>query len=204
MVKKMKIEEMIIAVQKKLGVDIDGRAGPETWTAIYSNIIGTVPKDFSIDKVDDRSEENIITLLPEVQPYARALVQNAAKLGITIKVISAFRSYAEQDALYNIGRTVEPHRSPVTNAKGGYSNHNFGTAFDIGIFEGKKYLTDSSKYNAIGALGLELGLEWGGKWTSFVDKPHFQLRPYWAIDISQSEMLAEFRKRIKQGTPLFT
>jgi hypothetical protein len=27
----MKIEEMIPAVQKKLGVQVDGRAGPETW-----------------------------------------------------------------------------------------------------------------------------------------------------------------------------
>jgi hypothetical protein len=37
--------------------------------------------------VDDRSEENIKTLHPEVQILARSLVHAADKLGITIKVI---------------------------------------------------------------------------------------------------------------------
>jgi hypothetical protein len=41
----------------------------------------------AIDRVDDRSEKVIATLLPEVQPYARALVTRAAQHGITIKVI---------------------------------------------------------------------------------------------------------------------
>jgi peptidoglycan L-alanyl-D-glutamate endopeptidase CwlK len=32
----MNIEGIISAVQKKLGVQVDGRAGTETWGAIYS------------------------------------------------------------------------------------------------------------------------------------------------------------------------
>ena len=35
----MKIESMIAAVQKKLGVEVDGRAGPETWGAVYTRIV---------------------------------------------------------------------------------------------------------------------------------------------------------------------
>lgn len=111
----------------------------------------------AIAKVDDRSEKVIATLLDEVQPLARALVQDAVGIGIHIKVISCLRSYDEQDALYAKGRTASGKR--VTNARGGYSNHNFGIAFDSGAFSGNKYLSESPTYKAVGVLGMELGLE---------------------------------------------
>jgi len=145
------------------------------------------------DRVDDRSEKVIATLLPEVQPHARALVTKAAQHGITIKVISGLRTYEEQNDLYAQGRT-EPGRI-VTKARGGFSNHNFGIEFDIGVFEGTKYLDESPKYKAVGVLGMDLGLEWGGNWKTIVDQPHFQLRPKWAGDMKESVMLAELRAR---------
>ena len=154
-----------------------------------------------VSHVDPRSEKCIATLLPEVQPMARALVQKAAQHGICIKVISGTRSCAEQDALYAKGRT-EPGPK-VTNARGGHSNHNFGIAFDIGVFEGNRYLCDSPKYKAVGALGMDLGLEWGGSWKTIVDQPHFQLRPDWAVNLREREMLAEFRHRAAAGATLF-
>jgi peptidoglycan L-alanyl-D-glutamate endopeptidase CwlK len=147
--------------------------------------------------VDDRSEKAIATLLPQVQPYARALVKKAAQHGITIKVISALRTYAEQDELFAQGRT-KPGRI-VTNARGGFSNHNFGIAFDVGVFEGASYLDESPKYKAVGALGMDMGLEWGGNWKTIVDEPHFQLRPKWAGDMKESVMLAELRTRKDSG-----
>jgi peptidoglycan LD-endopeptidase CwlK len=201
----MRIEEMIAAVQKKLGVQVDGFAGPETWGAIYARIVNQEISNFvsaeSIDPVDSRSEKNISTLLPEVQPFARSLVQKAALNGICIKVISGLRSYAEQDELYARGRT-EPGPK-VTNARGGYSNHNFGIAFDVGVFEGNKYLADTVKYKAVGILGMDMGLEWGGNWKSIVDQPHFQLRPSWATDFTERDMLAELRNRTSMSTPIF-
>jgi peptidoglycan L-alanyl-D-glutamate endopeptidase CwlK len=85
----------------------------------------------------------IATLLPQVQPYARALIGKAAAAGITIKVISGLRTHEEQNDLYAQGRTK---RGPiVTNARGGYSNHNFGIAFDAGVFESGTYLDESPK-----------------------------------------------------------
>lgn len=201
----MTLEEMISGVQKKLGIQVDGRAGPETWGAIYAKIVrpaagGLAPAE-ALDAVDGRSERNIATLLPEVRPIARALVQKAAQAGIRIKVISALRTYAEQDALYAQGRTL-PGRK-VTNARGGWSNHNFGIAFDVGVFEGSAYLAESVKYKAVGALGMDLGLEWGGSWKTIVDEPHFQLRPAWAEDMPEREMLAELRARVADGAPVY-
>ena len=128
-----------------------------------------------------------------MRPYAIALIQKAKLNGINIKIISGLRTYEEQDALYAKGR---PDNGPtVTNAKGGQSNHNFGIAFDIGIFEGGKYLGNSPKYKAVGVLAMDLGLEWGGNWKSFKDEPHYQLRPSWANGMTERDMLAALRKR---------
>jgi len=201
----MKIQEIIEAVQKKLEIQVDGKAGPETWGAIYKAIVKPANTDTAspdiISPVDERSEKNIATLLPEVRPIARALVQKAASNGIQIKVISGLRSYEEQDALYAQGRTTPGNI--VTNVKGGHSNHNFGIAFDIGVFSGTQYLPESPQYQAVGVLGMDLGLEWGGSWTSIVDQPHFQLRPAWARNISQDAMLAKLRQRISENAPIY-
>jgi peptidoglycan LD-endopeptidase CwlK len=201
----MRIEEMIAAVQQALGVEVDGKAGPQTWGAIYARLvdkkIDRMEPAEAVSPVDARSEKVIATLLPQVRPIARALVQKAAAAGISIRVISGLRSYEEQAALYAQGRTTPGKK--VTNARPGYSNHNFGIAFDIGVFEGSKYLPESPKYKAVGALGMDLGLEWGGNWKTIVDQPHFQLRPTWAADESESQMLAELRSRKDRGEAVY-
>ena len=201
----MRIEEMIAAVQQELGVEVDGKAGPQTWGAIYERLVknevdGQKPCE-ALALVDSRSEKVIAILLPEVRPMARMLVQKASAAGIGIKIISGLRTYEEQNALYAQGRTAPGHI--VTNARGGYSNHNFGIAFDIGVFEGNRYLPNSPKYKAVGVLGVDLGLEWGGNWKTIVDQPHFQLRPTWAAGITEKQMLAELRSRHDSGQPVF-
>ena len=198
----MKTEAMIRAVQQALGIEVDGKAGPQTWGAIYRHIVrpqasATVAFTGPRDQANARSERMIAPLLPHVRPYARALYFKARDNGIAINIISGTRTHAEQDALYAQGRTTGGEI--VTNARGGYSNHNFGIAFDIGVFSGNRYLPESPLYKAVGALGMELGLEWGGNWTSIVDQPHFQLRPAWASAMRDSAMLAELRRRTKLG-----
>lgn len=170
--------------------------------------------------VDARSEKNIATLLPKVQPYARSLVHAAAAMEITIKVISGTRTYEEQTALYMQGRASlkdvnaarkaagmsaikEKDNKKVTNAKAGFSNHNFGIAFDIGVFKGTAYLGESPLYKAVAVLGKQLGLSWGGDWTSPKDEPHYQLRPAWAKDMTESQMVSELRARKAAGKPVF-
>ena len=142
---------------------------------------------------DPRSEAAIATLLPAAQRLARALLEQAndGRLGpgIAVKIIAGTRTYAEQEALYAQGRTAPG--VIVTNAPAGYSNHNFGIAFDVGIFNGGLYLDDSPLYARVGQAGRELGLEWGGDWMSFPDEPHFQL--------SSSYSLAQARELVAEG-----
>lgn len=147
--------------------------------------------------VDERSERNIATLKPEIQPLARRLIELAVERGINVKVISGYRSYEEQDELYKQGRS-KPGKV-VTKAKGGHSYHNFQLAFDIGVFsaDGKEYYPESEAYLTCGEIGISLGLEWGGSWASFQDLPHFQLNP-------RGYSLAEMRQRHEAGLDLLT
>lgn len=130
---------------------------------------------------DQRSESNIGTLLPDTQRAARSFLKRATNLaGFDVRIISGSRTYAEQDQLYRKGRFGNPGPI-VTKAKGGQSNHNFGIAWDVGIFQNGKYLTGDSKseakiYKQLAEVALSSDLEWGGNWTSIVDMPHYQLK----------------------------
>lgn len=63
------------------------------------------------------------------------------------------------------------------------------------MFESGQYKGESPKYKVVGALGVELGLEWGGNWKTIHDEPHFQLRPLWADGMGEKQMLAALRTR---------
>ena len=133
--------------------------------------------------LDSRSEDNLATVLPAMQNAMRAYLNSPAvkaweqNKGITIKVICGTRSYSEQDKLYAQGRTTKG--SKITNARGGYSLHNFGIAVDLGLFRGGKYLEADTEYKTlVNSCGVPAGTEWGGNWKSIVDTPHFQLAKY--------------------------
>lgn len=142
---------------------------------------------------DERTERNIKTLLPAAQDKARDFMEALQAAGINAKIISGHRTYAEQGELYAQGRTKPG--SIVTNAKPGYSNHNFGVAWDIGIFtEEGKYLPESPLYAKAGAIGKAMGLAWGGDWKSFPDRPHFE--------VPTGLTLAQMRQRVAEGIPI--
>ena len=66
---------------------------------------------------------------PRLVEKLNQLVKVCKDNGITIEFSSGYRSFAEQDKLYAQGRT-EPGMK-VTNARGGYSQHNWGIAADF-------------------------------------------------------------------------
>ena len=94
---------------------------------------------------------------------------------MVVEVVQGLRTFAEQDELYAKGRT-QPG-SIVTQARGGESNHNFGLAVDLCPFTNDKpdWNAPMSVWAAIGAAAEGRGLEWGGQWKKFLDKPHVQL-----------------------------
>ncbi len=95
--------------------------------------------------------------------------------------VSGYRSIMEQDALYTQGRdpvTLEPlYRSKiVTNARGGFSAHNWGLATDFAIFDAKgSPVWNHDRWAEYTLAVKRAGLEWGGYFTGLVDKPHNQM-----------------------------
>ncbi|KDE48183.1 hypothetical protein DI43_05840 [Geobacillus sp. CAMR12739] len=122
----------------------------------------------------DRAETKLKGVHPVVAAKARQLIEKAYREGINVIVTQGLRTIEEQNELYAQGRT-KPGKI-VTNAKGGYSYHNFGLAFDFAIMkdDGNISWNVDDKWKRVAQIGKSLGLEWGGDWKSFPDYPHFQ------------------------------
>ncbi len=114
-------------------------------------------------------------LHPELVRRIDIIIALAKKEKYDLRVTSGFRSVDEQNKLYAKGRTAPGKR--VTNARGGQSFHNFGLACDLApIINGKIYWEEELfDWSLIGKWARAANLEWGGNWTSFVDRPHVQL-----------------------------
>jgi peptidoglycan L-alanyl-D-glutamate endopeptidase CwlK len=125
--------------------------------------------------VNTASENRLKKVHPELASRVRAMVDALAQGGINVEVVQGLRTFAEQDALFAQGRTKRG--AVVTNARGGQSNHNYGLAVDVVPFtDGKpNWNAPNSVWMAIGQEGGKVGLEWGGNWKKFIDKPHLQL-----------------------------
>jgi peptidoglycan L-alanyl-D-glutamate endopeptidase CwlK len=116
-------------------------------------------------KIDD--------LQPHVAAKAQAFIDACAAAGIDVILTSTYRDHASQAALYAKGRTAPGPR--VTNANEGRSYHNWRVAFDfVPIKDGKCIWNDDHLWAECGRIGMALGLEWGGSWHNFVDRPHMQ------------------------------
>jgi peptidoglycan L-alanyl-D-glutamate endopeptidase CwlK len=157
---------------------IDGIWGEHTDAAVNAFEARSAQIAASLGTFDARTERNIQTLHLKAQEAARACMNALRVAGINARIISGTRTYTEQNALYRKGRFGNPPPK-VTKARGGQSNHNFGIAWDIGIFtQNGAYLPESPLYHQAGTTALAagiIGLEWGGNWTGFVDQPHYQL-----------------------------
>lgn len=121
-------------------------------------------------------------LHPIVAERAEILRQRAASIGIIIRFTDGFRSFEEQDALYDQGRTAPGYI--VTNARGGQSYHNYGLAVDYALEVGHQVIWDieydgngngRSDWFEVAQMAKELGFTWGGDWESFRDYPHLQM-----------------------------
>jgi peptidoglycan L-alanyl-D-glutamate endopeptidase CwlK len=115
-----------------------------------------------------------------------ALVDACSRRGAIYWATSGLRDHAEQARLYALGRSLpnvdasaaRPLGGTVTRARPGESYHNFGLAVDFALDdstrEGLQPTWRPEAYAILGEEAARVGLEWGGKWTSFRDYPHVQ------------------------------
>lgn len=105
----------------------------------------------------------ILSLEPEIQPLAHALLIRAKALYPEARITSTRRTCAEQNALFARGPTV-------TKAKGCQSWHVWGLAFDLTLGTSAKI----QDYAVLGTYWRSLGGKWGG---DFEDYGHFEYHP---------------------------
>lgn len=112
-----------------------------------------------------------LRLIPAAK--CRAFIAACAAAGVDVVITSTFRDAESQNALYAQGRTAPGKK--VTNARGGDSFHNWRCAFDfVPLVNGKAIWNDAALWDRCGDVAESVGLEWGGKWAKFPDKPHCQ------------------------------
>ena len=136
---------------------------------------------------------------------AEELLAEAERADIPLTVTGTLRSMETQAALYAQGRTT-PGRI-VTNARPGYSYHNFGLAIDVvptellalprwGDTPGRQVRTDEL-WKRVGGIGKAMGFRWGGEFKTILDRPHFE----WSGGLNLAELRAGARPCTRTAIP---
>jgi peptidoglycan L-alanyl-D-glutamate endopeptidase CwlK len=128
--------------------------------------------------MDARSEAQLATVNPDLATKVRAAADSLAAAGTYLLVVSGLRTSDQQNALYAQGRTTPGH--VVTNAKAGYSMHNYGLAVDVvpylsGQGGALNWSLNTPQYQVMVTAMKAQGLVWGGDWVTFPDGDHFQM-----------------------------
>lgn len=164
-----------------VGVSISVIAG----LLITKKIVSGVKKDYSKyfnKKYRWYQDEHTRNIVEKLHPDYRGKVAEffskiEDELGFTAYATSGYRTFEQQQALHN---------QNSSNAKAGYSSHNFGFAVDMNVKNknGNIFLKKSSsneEWKKSGVLGLsqKLGLKWGGggNFGGYHDPVHFYIDP---------------------------
>lgn len=216
--------EKIKALQQKMGIASDGIASPKTWLHIYYLLFKSVPYDINVNPIIKAIQEKINvradgypwiktwdvlydllidgkeevaqectneailqSMATEVIPFAKELLKLAGNEGIIVKLIDDL---------------------PQLGAKKRLSmKASFGLSFKIEIYEmlpqGLSICKDNSPYYLkVAKLGESIGLTWRGNDKSFTSKAEFEIRPAWAVQMNENEMVQELNRRKKSNLNL--
>lgn len=113
----------------------------------------------------DPSSAKLATLDAETRNRAEWMLWAVRTAGIPLIITSARRSLSEQQQLVELGRSRTMQ-----------SKHLLGRAFDVDISGVSRDQVPKWFWNILGPWAeRELGLIWGGRWTSIWDPGHFEL-----------------------------
>jgi peptidoglycan L-alanyl-D-glutamate endopeptidase CwlK len=115
-------------------------------------------------------------LHPKLRDEAILLYNEAVRItpkGVHPFIVQTLRTFEEQDALYQKGRTRPGPK--VTNAKPGTSYHQYGLAIDFcNQINGKLVWKVDKNWMKVVGLYKAAGWSWGGDWKGFQDQPHLE------------------------------
>ena len=111
-------------------------------------------------------------LVPELYKLYLLFDQRMKAEGIDYILTCTTRTQADQDKLWNQGRTTKGPIVTWTRK----SKHILGEAFDIAIMKDGKISWDKDDYIRPAEIGQEVGLIAGAFWARSKDYPHFELK----------------------------
>ena len=122
-------------------------------------------------------------------PFAEKLRALLTALGPEWIVIDGLRSFQEQDAFYEQGRSRPG--GVITRDRAGYSGHNYGTvAHVVPAINGQIQWDDNEGFLRMMVEAKKLGLATGGAWgDKFLEKSRVEM-----VILSMDESLALFKK----------
>lgn len=106
-------------------------------------------------------------LYQPLQKKVWAFLDECKKAGLPAKVFETYRTPSRQEELLQ----------KRTTRQGAWDSwHQYGLCFDVVFYDdkAKNWYWESSDWDKVGQIGKSLGLRWGGDWTTFTDKPHFE------------------------------
>ena len=110
------------------------------------------------------NSRSLLDLKDDFRAVVGLWLEDCAKAGLNILVVSTLRDNEYQDYLYSLGRMIKG--KICTNARGGQSEHNTGNALDFCVMAGKVCdWNNKAAFQQAGILAERRGLAWAGRWT---------------------------------------
>jgi len=132
-----------------------------------------------MDFLTATSKQRFDTLHSDVKSLFEEFLTLCHANKFNVQITSGSRTIAEQQDLYDLGRTKAGRI--ITNAQGGQSTHNYGIAMDVVVinrlgeadwrYETYEMLSKLAHENGL----MDKGLFWAGDWKSFKEAVHFDL-----------------------------
>jgi uncharacterized protein YcbK (DUF882 family) len=148
--------------------------------------VGMLTKILELMKVLRAARSKKKGLQPLVRRRAERIVEAMGFMGHPVRIVEGYRSEERQNELYAQGRTKGGNI--VTNAKGGESYHNYGVAVDF-VFRNEGYNASKELWETLGVVGESQGFNWGGRWSGFTDKPHFEMTFDYQLSDFQKDLI---------------
>jgi hypothetical protein len=183
------VEGMIKDVQNRLNLKEKNKPGIKTWRALCKLIIGDgrTATQKSNTALDNHNETMLSKMTKELAPFAKELIYLSQEQGINVRILTGTSS----DEVPEL------------------SMQNFGLTLDIGIFDQTTsgdliYNGNVLLYANVAKLAESIGLTWAVDQKTFSNQSRFELKPGWALRMSEKDMLNELKRRKEANLNLLT
>ncbi|MCL2159162.1 MAG: M15 family metallopeptidase [Oscillospiraceae bacterium] len=97
---------------------------------VLCNKYSRLPADY-IPEGYKKTDGRVLSLVGEAQEQFEKMRADATKVGISLYIVSGYRSYAVQEQIYNNYKKTDPNGADTYSARPGHSEHQTGLAADI-------------------------------------------------------------------------